>query len=196
MRIGHIDLSVHISTAQEQLVVLVEALTAHGVEQHVLVRNPFLAKRLAVCTEVSVGPIVRSPVTAFCVMPDVDIVHAHDRKAISSGLLLRLTRSIPFVLTHRQCSTPGNNPITRFKYGRAAGIVCPSADISKAMSEYVDNKPVDTIGNACNADNVIDSTDGHLSAARMAAEYLRVYRRTLDDRSVPVILLCIMLGST
>ena len=49
MRIGHIDLSPHISAAEEQLVILVEALTAHNLEQHILVRNPFLAKRLAVC---------------------------------------------------------------------------------------------------------------------------------------------------
>jgi len=46
MRIGHIDLSRHIAAAEEQLVVLIEALTMRGVEQHVLVRNPFLAKRL------------------------------------------------------------------------------------------------------------------------------------------------------
>ena len=189
MRIGHIDLSAHISTAQEQLVVLVEALTAHGVEQHVLVRNPFLAKRLAICTGVSVGPIVRSPVTAYCVIPGVDIVHAHDSRAISSGVFLALSRSIPFVLTHRQFSTPGNSPMTRFKYGRAAAIVCPSADISKVMSDYADNRPIDTIGDACNADNVVDSAEGRMSAARMAAEYLRVYRRTLDSRSVPAILL-------
>ena len=53
-------LSPHISAAEEQLVILVEALTAHNLEQHILVRNPFLAKRLAVCGGVSVGPIVRS----------------------------------------------------------------------------------------------------------------------------------------
>ena len=189
MRIGHIDLSAHISTAEEQLVVLVEALTAHAVEQHVLVRNPFLAKRLAVCPGVSVGPIVRSSISAYCLTPDVDLVHAHDRKAISTGALLALTRSIPFVLTHRQFSTPGNGPITRSKYGRAEGIVCPSEDITRAMSEYADNQPVDTIGDACDADNAIDASNGRMSAERMAAEYLRVYHRTLDSRGVPTILL-------
>ena len=189
MQIGHIDLSAYISAAEEQLVVLVEALTAHGIEQHVLVRNPFLAKRLTVCSGVSVGPIVRSPVSAYCLMPAVDLVHTHDRKAINTGVLLNLTRSIPYVLTYRQFSTPGNCPITRSKYGRAEGIICPSEEITTAMADYADDTPVDTIGDACNADNAIDATNGRISVERMAAEYLRVYRRTLDSRSVPAMLL-------
>ena len=189
MRIGHIDLSAHISAAEEQLVILVEALTAHKVEQHILVRNPFLARRLAVCAGVSVGPIVRSSLTALLLMPAVDLVHTHDRKALNTGLLLALTRSIPYVLTHRRCSTPGNNPLTRSKYGRAEGIICPSAEITTAMAGYADGTPVDTIGDACIVDNKIDATNGRIGAARMAAEYLQIYRRTLDSRSVPAMLL-------
>ena len=189
MRIGHIDLSAHISAAEEQLVVLIEALSAHKVEQHILVRNPFLAKRLAVCGSVSVGPIVRSQVSAFFLMPAVDLVHTHDRKSVNSGVLLNLTRSIPYVLTHRQLSTPGNYPITRSKYRRAEGIICPSEEITAAMANYAGDTPVDTIGDACNADDEIDATNGRISAERMAAEYLRVYRRVLDSDSVPAILL-------
>ncbi len=189
MRIGHIDLSAHISAAEEQLVVLVEALTAHGIEQHVLVRNPFLAKRLAVCSGVSVGPLARFSISGYCLTPGVDLVHTHDRKAINTGVLLNLTRSIPFVLTHRQCSTPGNSPITRSKYRRAAGIVCTSEKISMAMSDYAGDTPVATISDACNADNENDAANGRMSAERMAAQYLRVYRRIVDSRSVPTVLL-------
>ncbi len=189
MRIGHIDLSAHISAAEEQLVVLVEALTAHGIEQHVLVRNPFLAKRLAVCSGVSVGRVARSSIAAYCLTPGVDLVHTHDRKAINTGVLLTLTRSIPFVLTHRQCGTPGNGPITRSKYRRAAGIVCPSEKMSAAMSDYAGDTPVATISDACNADNENDAANGRMSAERMAAQYLRVYRRIVDSRSVPTVLL-------
>ncbi len=189
MRIGHINLSPHISAAEEQLVILVEALTAHNVEQHILVRNPFLAKRLAVCAGVSVGPIVRSSLTALLLMPAVDLIHTHDRKALNTGLLLALTRSIPYVLTHRRCSMPGKNPLTRSKYRRTEGIICPSAKITTAMADYADGTPVDTIGDACNVDNKIDATNGRLGAARMAAEYLQIYRRTLNSRDVPRILI-------
>ena len=189
MRIGHIDLSVHISAAEEQLVVLVEALTSHGVEQHVLVRNPFLAKRLSVCTGVSVGPIVRSSVTASFLMPTVDLVHTHDTKAVNAGLLLNLTRSVPYVVTHRRFSTPGNSPVNRWKYRRSEAIICPSEDIASAMLDYVGDIPVNTIGDACNDDDVIDIENGRISAEKLAAEYLRVYRRTLDDHSVPAMLI-------
>ncbi len=189
MRIGHIDLSPHITVAEEQLVVLVEALTAHGIEQHVLVRNPFLAKRLSVCAEVTIGPIVGSPLSAYFLMPVVDLVHTHEGRAINAGVLLKLTRSIPYVLTHRQFSRPGNNPIKRSKYRGSEGIICPSEDITDAMLDYVTDVPVDTIGDARNVDDEIDAENGRISAERMAAEFLRVYRRTLDSRAVPGILL-------
>ena len=189
MRIGHIDLSAHISSAEEQLVILVEALTAHGIDQHVLVRNPFLAKRLSVCSGVSVGPIVRSPMTAYLMMPQVDLVHLHDRKAINAGVLLNLTRSLPYVLTHRQYSMPGKNPLQRSQYYRADRIVCPSAEIAQAMQAYVAETPVDTIGDAHNMDDVIDAENGRVSAERMAAEYLRIYRRTFESRSMPAMLI-------
>lgn len=189
MRIGHIDLSTHIAVAEEQLVVLVEALSSHGVKQHVLVRNPFLAKRLSVCSDVSVGPIVRSTMTACLLMPAVDLIHAHERKAFSTAMMMNLTRSVPYILTHRQFSMPGNSPVVRLRYRRSAGIVCPSEDIANAMLDYLSDKPVDTISDACNTDNVIDAENGRVSAAKMAAEYMRVYHRTLDSRSVPALLL-------
>ena len=189
MRIGHIDLSPHITVAEEQLVVLVEALTVHGIEQHVLVRNPFLAKRLSVCAGVTVGPIVRSPLTAYFLMPAVDLVHTHESRAVNAGVLLKLARSIPYVLTHRQFSRPGNNPVKRSKYRGSEGIICPSEDIAEAMLDYVSDIPVDTIGDARNIDDEIDAQNGRISAERMAAEFLRVYRRTLDSRAVPGILL-------
>ena len=188
MRIGHINLSTHISIAEEQMVILVEALTAHDIEQHILVRNPFLAKRLAACRGVSVGPIVRSPLSAFFLMPVVDLVHAHDRKAVNTGLLLTLTRSMPFVLTHRRISTPGNNPFTRSKYKHAEAIVCPSAEIATAIADYADGTPADSVGDACNVDNEIDAANGRISAKRMAVEHLRIYRRILNSRGVPAML--------
>lgn len=189
MRIGHIDLSAHIGVAEEQLVVLVEALSSHGVAQHVLVRNQFLGKRLSVCGGVTVGPIVRSAMTACFLMPVVDLIHAHDEKSVSAALLLNVTRSVPYILTHRQFSGPGNSPVKRIQYRRAAGIVCPSADITNAMPGYLSEKPLDTIGDARNVDDEIDAKNGRISAAKLAAEYMRVYRRTLDSRSIPAMLI-------
>lgn len=189
MRIGHIDLSARITAAEKQLVVLVEALTAHGVEQHVLVRNPFLAKRLSVCGGVTVGPTVRSPLAACFLMPAVDLVHAYESKGASTAMMLSVVRSVPYILTHRKLREPGRNPLQRLKYNRSETIVCASEDVSQMMLLADSGKIVDTIGDAQNIDDEIDAENGRISAERMAAEYLRVYRRTLDNRCVPGLLL-------
>lgn len=136
MVIGHINLARSFNAAGEFFVNLVEALQSHGVEQHVLVRNIDLAKRLDLVEHVTVGPVVRSAVTAYCLMPAVDVVHVHDPSDGQSGLLLALTRSIPFVLTNRSQS-PENGPLAKVVYSRAAGIVYRSdADAEKHIRIY------------------------------------------------------------
>ena len=122
MHIGHINLAKSFNGAGDHFVGLLEALQEHGVQQHVLVGNIALAKRLDLLDQVSVGPVVRSAVMAYCLMPAVDVVHIHDPSEGPSGLLLALTRSIPFVLTHRDDSF-GSNPLAQAVYRRAAGII-------------------------------------------------------------------------
>jgi hypothetical protein len=88
MRIGHIALTEHISVAEELLVILFEALSEHGIAQHALDRNPFLGRRLETCRYVTVGPLVRSAIATAFLLPDVDIIHAHGRKAVDAGVLM------------------------------------------------------------------------------------------------------------
>lgn len=136
MQIGHINLAKSCNGAGECFVYLIEALRNLGVRQYVLVRNVALAKRLDAVDDVTVGPAVRSAVTAYCLMPQVDLVHVHDPSDGQSGLLLTLTRSIPFVLTHRQ-NLPGRKPLTQAVYRRAAGIIYQrDADAAKHLRIY------------------------------------------------------------
>jgi hypothetical protein len=104
-------------TAANAFVGLVEGLDRLAVDQHVLVSDLAIARRLDSRPYVTVGPIVRSPVMAYCLMPAVDLVHAHDEKAGQTGLLLTLTRSIPFVLSSSAGRT--NHPLQRSIAGRA-----------------------------------------------------------------------------
>ncbi len=122
MYIGHINLAKSFNGAGEHFVKLIQALQTLGVRQHVLVRNVDLAKSLDLVDDVTVGPVVRSAVTAYCLMPPVELVHVHTLSDGQSGLLLTLTRSIPFVLTHRD-ETPDNGPLAKAIYRRAAGII-------------------------------------------------------------------------
>lgn len=124
MRIGHINLATSFNGTGEHFVSLVEALEQVGVKQHVLVRNTALARRVDAIDGVEVGPVVRSAITACCLMPSCDLVHMHDPAAAQAGLLLTLTRSIPFVLTHRRSAAIGSNPVTQAIYKRASGIIC------------------------------------------------------------------------
>ncbi len=136
MHVGHINLAKSFNGAGEHFVSLVESLQEMGVRQYVLVRNVALAKRLDLVDSVTAGPVVRSAVMAYCLMPHVDVVHIHDPSDGQAGLLLALTRSIPFVLTHRN-DAPGRNPLTQAVYRRASGIIYqPDADAAKHLRMY------------------------------------------------------------
>ena len=87
MHIGHINLSESFNGAGEHFVRLIESLQQCSMRQYVLVRNVSLAKRLDVLENVTVGPTVRSPITAYCLIPHVDVVHIHDQSCHSTGLL-------------------------------------------------------------------------------------------------------------
>lgn len=187
------DLSTGMTANEELLVVLVEALSAHGVYQHAIVRDRQLANRLMTIRNVSVGPLANSPVTACCLMPDIDVAHAHDSRAVQTGLLLALTRSVPYVLTYRQPSLPNGSAISRCLYRRAKAIVCPEEKLATSFRGYVSDIPVDTV-----ADVLVDAVDtvvdknregDRLSAERMAADYLGVYRRAIDTYEIPAMLL-------
>jgi hypothetical protein len=124
VQIGHINLAKSFNGTGEHFVSLVESLRLEGVDQHVVVRNMTLARRLHAIDKVVVGPVVRSPITAYCMMPHLDLVHIHDSGAGQAGLLLTLTRSIPFVMTHRGPIPTSLNPLTQAVYRRAASIIC------------------------------------------------------------------------
>ena len=124
MVIGHINLSPKLHDTGEQLINLVEALRESGIEQHVLVRNTTLARRLAAVEGVNVVAIVHTPIMAYCLLPRVDVLHVHEPAAGQAGLLSALTRSIPYVLTHRGAVPWGSNPLLQAVYRRASVVIC------------------------------------------------------------------------
>ena len=123
MKIGHICLTPSGNDVSERFAALVEALDRHESVQHVLVASVMLAKRLAGCQNVTVGPIVKTPVMAYCLMPNVDLAHVHEGKSGQAGLLLTLTRSIPFVITTTAGSGDTTSPLTRSVLSRAAHVL-------------------------------------------------------------------------
>jgi len=119
MKIGHICLDTIDTGRLDRIAALVEAIALRGVEQHVIVASHALARRLVGFPRVSVGPTVRSPIMAYCLMPDVELVHVHDDKSGQAGLLLKLTRSIPFVITMNASIANDRSPLGRSVLNRA-----------------------------------------------------------------------------
>ncbi len=137
MFVGHINLAESFSGAGEHFVGLIEALQNQGVEQYVLVRNVALAKRLDIIENVTVGPVVRTAVSAYCLMPRVDVLHIHDKSSRAAGLLSTLTQSVPFVLTNEVSLGKDRNPISQAAYKRAAAFIedC-EIDVATHLAAY------------------------------------------------------------
>lgn len=184
MMIGHINLDKSMNGTGEHFVKLVERLDRQGAKQHVLVANAALARRVAVYENVCVGPVVLAPVIAYCLMPEVDVAHMHDVRSAQAGLVLRLTRSIPYILTRRDTSPPSRNPLSRSKIARAAGIVCPTREAADAITSAGFDVPLDVI-----ADISYVTCSDVIAENRVAAEHQRIYRRALDTRRIPALLL-------
>ena len=181
MYVGHINLAESMNGTGEHFIKLVEGLDRQGIRQHVLVRNRSLARRLAVCDNVTVGPVVKTPVMAYCLMPSVSVAHAHDVKSGHAALLMTLTRSTPYVVTRRRTDAPGRNAI----YRRAASLICSTDAAAAKMLETDLSVLIDVIRDISYAAIDDPETDGN----RIAAEHARIYRRAIDSWRVPALLL-------
>ncbi len=185
MKVGHINLARSFNGTGEHFVALIEALERQGVTQHVIVRNHSLAKRVAVYDRVTIGPVTSSPVVALCLMPQVDVVHAHNEKSAQAGLLLTLTRSIPFAMSCRQATKQRRNPIQRSILSRAASLICSDQKLANALLNSASKTPVDVIRDITRE----NGKDFEMLGNRAAAEHIRVYRRAVDAWRIPAFLL-------
>ena len=88
MEVGHINLEASMNGPFDHFVELVEGLSKLGVKQHVIVRDPAIARRLEQCDGVTLGQTVNAAVTAYCLMPQLPLVHVHDEASAHAGLLL------------------------------------------------------------------------------------------------------------
>lgn len=139
MKIGHIHLARQSDERRERFAALVAALAAEDIEQHVLVASVALARQLANLPGVTVGPVVKTPVMAYCLMPDVDLAHVHEVRSGQAGLLLTLTRTIPYVITAENEELASKNPLTRSVFHRTAQLVpcTPGEPVARVAVDYI-----------------------------------------------------------
>lgn len=149
MKIGHICLTKDYGGSAQQLLMLAKALSHHDIEQCAVVRNRTLANRLSEHADISIGPLVNSPIMAYGLMPSIDLAHLHDHRSFQSGLLLAFTRSIPYVLTQRSLAPQPPHALTRSIYRRAERVACVSEAVAKSMIDFCPDTPIDSIYDAC-----------------------------------------------
>jgi hypothetical protein len=111
LKVAQIYLEKASAQGAQQFREIIESLDRLAIEQHVLVASADLAKSLGGLPYVTVGPLVSTPVMAYCLVPDVDVAHIHDGKSGQVGLLLTLTRSTPYVLNTIEAAQPTRNPL-------------------------------------------------------------------------------------
>lgn len=124
LRIGHISLVASDDWPADAVLALVASVQDRGPTQFLLSSDEHVRRRAASFGGVVVGPTVRSPLSAYCLVPRVDLVHAHDLVAGQTGLLLTLTRSVPYVLSHVRFSGGNSTRLCRAIYRRAAAVIC------------------------------------------------------------------------
>lgn len=169
MLLGHINLASSMNGTGEHFFSLTEALQNAGLQQHVLVRNATLAKRINAIADIAVGPIVHSPVMAYCLMPRVDLVHVHEPAAGQAGLLLTLTRSIPYILTHRGTPKLVGNRLLQAVYRRAAVVICQDESDVAMLRHRLPGLTLE----------IIPDVDRHGSAA----DHVRLYQ---NSQRIPI----------
>lgn len=185
MRIGHVFLASESEDTRQHLTVLVRALSVLGIEQHALVGDETLAQVLGSIDSVTVGPLVRTPIMACCLMPNVDLAHIHDIKGAQTGLLLALTRSVTYIITQRSTSFSASNAIMRSAYRRARCIVCQSEPDRIDMRSQFPDSLIELIHNI----GAVGSDDAEIPAERAAAEHMRLYRQMIDNGRLPALML-------
>ena len=145
MIVGHVLLRPQSDESIRRMTMLVEWVDHLAIRQHILTSDIVCARRVQSFPHATTGPIVRSPVIANCLMPKVDIVHAHDARGGQVGLLMALTRSVPFVVQRFEDQRSLREPFRDMILRRAGAVLDRVDDVERLIETYrrvVDGAPV------------------------------------------------------
>lgn len=172
--IAHVLVEAPSNRIVEHCVALVTALSELGFAQRVLTGSATLNRRLALCLNVEAGPPVHSAIGACCSVGDVQVVHAYDITAAQAALILRLTRSIPYLL-ELDDDVEWPSSVACMVVRRAFGVNCQSRDQAAAISADLDivrttRLPRLRYASATNPDRDRDPVDHYARLYRLAAD--------------------------
>ncbi len=146
LHIGHVNLAKGFRGGERQTQLLIAALSEQNIQQTVVIRagsplKPLLEGlpnvRLVFC---------QKPYwLALLTLPKVDLLHAHDGKAVHWCRLAKLIRGLPYVITRRVPNPIKNRWLTKASYRNAACIVGLSKAIQQSVLNTIPGLRIDII---------------------------------------------------
>ncbi len=176
--IGHIMLAPEFDRGAECLLRLTSLLAELGVQQHALVANGRLATRLEARAGMPVVRCASSAVEACCDLQACDLVHAHDAEAGKAALLLKLTSSQRYVLTHVPSLTNGADTVLDSLNRRADCVVCTSDAAARELRRKYAEATVRVVYNGRRS---LAAGSEFSQDDRGAREVLQIYRWVLQS---------------
>lgn len=135
MELGHINLDRKGSDRDRDFLAMAENLDHLGVRQHFVVADDAAARYLQRLAFAAGVDVTASPIVANCLMSNVDLVHAHGYRAGRAGLIMTLTRGIPYLLTAVENERTGTVPLKGSVRRRARAVL---ADDRVGAAELID----------------------------------------------------------
>ena len=162
-RVCHLNLARGFRGGERQTELIIRALARLGATQQAVVRRGQpLAARLRDVPGLQVDEIGKPWLASYRLMRGA-LLHVHTGNAASPAYSMHKLFDTPYVITRRVDARPGNNPLTRARYRRAAGIVAISQAIADGLRDYLPGlKPV-----------IIPSAHADLRADAQSATWLQ-----------------------
>ncbi len=133
--LAHINLARGFRGGERQTELLIRGLAARGWRQRLVARQGEpLADRLVGLENLHLAPVPGNVIAAVAALRGVDLVHAHEARALHAAFLNRLTGGADYVVTRRVQNGPSRHLVNRLLYRRAGRIVVLSQAIGAALT--------------------------------------------------------------
>lgn len=137
LRICHVNFARGFRGGERQTELLVRGLAERGLRQRLLVRaDSPLRRRLAALPGLDIRALPRPVLPRAWHCRDVDLVHAHEARAVHFAHIARRLGGPPYLLTRRVVYRPGTGPVTRAAYRRATTVIAISSVIADVIRAY------------------------------------------------------------
>ena len=133
MRILHVNLAKGFRGGERQTELLIRALSRQGLQQFIICRSDSpLRERLASTHELQFI-VANHQLMGHRGIPQIDIIQAHEAKAVHWAWLQSCLKATPYVITRRVTHPVRDTTLNRMTYSKAAGVIAISSPIESHL---------------------------------------------------------------